>query len=81
MSVKTKLKKMNFLLEENVANELQTLIPRGKKSKLVNEAVKKELLHLKRQKNTEKLLKLRQQGAKVKLNDIVKTLRADRESH
>ena len=80
-ATKTKLKKMNFLLEEDVVQELQTLIPRGKKSKVVNEALKKELLRLKRQKNTERLLKLRQRGTKVKMSEIVESLKADRESH
>lgn len=79
--IKPKLKKMNFLLEEDVIQELQALIPRGKKSKVVNEALKKELLRLKRQKNTEKLLKLRRQGAKVKMSEIVESLRTDRGSH
>jgi len=76
--VKYKLKKMNFLMEEDVAHDLQALVPRGKKSKLVNAAVKKELLRLRRQKNTEKLFKLREQGPKVKMDEIVKSLRADR---
>ena len=78
MAVKPTLKKMNFLLEEEVVHELDTLIPRGKKSKLVNEVLKKELLRLKRKQNTEKLLKLRGQGAMVEMDEIVNILRADR---
>ena len=81
MKTKSRLKKMNFLLEEEVQKELQSLVPSGKRSKMVNEAVKKELLQLKRKTVTTKLLRLRRVGPKVSMKEIVKSLKVDRESH
>lgn len=77
----SKPRKMNFIIEESVAQDMQTLVPRGARSKLVNEAVKKELARIRREALTSKLLKLRQRGPKAGTTEIVRALREDRKSH
>jgi hypothetical protein len=74
-----KSQRVNFLLDKEVTKELQTLVPAGQRSKVVNLAIKKELARIKRQTATEKLLKLRQEGPKLSLIEIVKSLKSDRE--
>ena len=53
-----KAKRIIFLLEEKLSKEFDSLVPRGQRSKIVNEALRKELLKLKREKATEKLIKM-----------------------
>jgi hypothetical protein len=36
-------RKLNFLIEEGVCRDLEMLVPAGKRSKIVNEALRKEL--------------------------------------
>jgi len=73
--------KANFLLEDKVKEELESLVPSGKRSKVVNEAIKKELLRLKRKKLTERLLSLRSQGPRVPIEEILKALKENRRKH
>lgn len=73
--------KANFLLEDKVKEELESLVPSGKRSKVVNEAIKKELLRLKRKKLTERLLLLRSQGPRIPTEEILKALKENRGKH
>lgn len=73
--------KVNFILEDKVKDELISFIPSGKRSKVVNEAIKKELLFLKRKSLTEKLLKLRAKGPKVSTRELIETLEENRRKH
>ena len=73
--------KANFLLEDKVKEELESLVPSGKRSKVVNEAIKKELLRLKRKKLTERLLLLRSQGPIIPMEEILKALKKNRGKH
>lgn len=77
----SKPRKMNFIIEESVSRDLQILVPRGARSKLVNEALKKELARIRREALTSKLLKLRQRGPKLGTAEIVRALQDDRKSH
>lgn len=70
--------KVNFIIEEEVRDELNRVIPPRKRSKLVNKAIKKELLRLKRQSTTENLLKLREEIALYGSSEIDKQLKSDR---
>lgn len=70
--------KVNFVLEEEVRDELNKAIPLRKRSKIVNEVIKKELIRLKRQAATEKLFKIRERTAKYKTEQIVEQLKIDR---
>ncbi|KAB2835778.1 MAG: hypothetical protein F9K48_03515 [Candidatus Brocadia sp.] len=72
------LKKLNFFVEEDIRKELDELVPAGQKSKIINEALRKELLRIRREKVTEKLVVLKSRGAKVSQKEIVKLLKQDR---
>lgn len=72
------LKKLNFFVEEGVRRELEKLVPAGQKSKIINEALRKELLRIKRERVTAKLLALRSRGATLSKREIVEVLKKDR---
>jgi Mg/Co/Ni transporter MgtE len=72
------LKKLNFFVEEDIRKELDELVPAGQKSKIINEALRKELLRIRREKVTEKLVALKSRGPKVTQKEIVKLLKQDR---
>ncbi|TLD41692.1 MAG: hypothetical protein JETT_2053 [Candidatus Jettenia ecosi] len=72
------LKKLNFFVEEDIRKELDELVPAGQKSKIINEALRKELLRIRRKKVTEKLALLKSKGLKVSQKEIVKLLKRDR---
>ena len=73
--------KANFILEDKVKEELESLVPSGKRSKVVNEALKKELFRIKRKKLTERLLLLRSQAPKVPIEEILRALKNNRRKH
>ena len=72
------LKKLNFFIEEDIRRELDRLVPVGKKSKVINEALRRELLRIKRGEVTEKLLALKAKGPKIPQEEIVEELNRDR---
>ena len=72
------LKKLNFFVEEDIRKELDELVPAGQKSKIINEALRKELLRIRREKVTEKLVVLKSRGPKVSQKELVKLLKRDR---
>jgi hypothetical protein len=74
-------RKLNFMIREDIARELGELVPPGKRSKVVNEALEKELLSIKRRMLTGKLLSIREQGPSVSTKDLVALLRKDRKRH
>ena len=73
--------KSNFLLEDKVREELESLVPSGKRSKVVNEALKKELLRIKRKELTKRLLLLRSQAPKIPIEEILRNLKDNRRKH
>jgi hypothetical protein len=73
-----KAKKLNFMIKNDLVRELEELIPPGKRSKVVNEAIMKELMVIRRQKLTEKLLAIRQKSPSLSTEEIVATLKEDR---
>ena len=64
------LKKFNFMLREDIRKDFEKLVPRGDRSKVVNEALRKELNNLKRKKLTEKLLSIRIKGPAFSTEEI-----------
>lgn len=72
------LKRLNFFIEEDVRIELDKLVPAGKKSKVINEALRRELLRIKRRDVTEKLLALKVKGPKIPQEEIVVELKRHR---
>ena len=77
-NMKGALKKINFFVEEDIRKELDALVPDGQKSKVINEALRKELLRIKREKATEKLMTLKLKGTLVSKKEIVEMLKKDR---
>lgn len=72
------LKKINFFVDEDIRKELEALVPAGQKSKVINDALRKELLRIKREKATEKLLALKSKGTPVSQTEIVELLKKGR---
>ncbi len=72
------LKKINFFVEEDIRKVLDELVPDGQKSKVINEALRKELLRIKREKATGKLMALKSKGTLVSNREIVEALKKDR---
>jgi Arc/MetJ-type ribon-helix-helix transcriptional regulator len=74
-------KKLNFLIEEELCRDLETLVPAGKRSKVVNEALRKELESIRRKKSVEKLLGSPPAGKEFSNREIIEGLSKDRRTH
>lgn len=74
-------RKMNFLIEETVCRDLTEMIPPGKRSQVVNEALRKELEHIRRRRAVQKLIESSAAMKKFSTREIVEGLTADRSSH
>jgi hypothetical protein len=74
----TASKKLNFFVDDDVRKDMENLIPTGQRAKVINEALRKELLRIKRTKVTEKLMNLRTKGEPVSSQEIIEALRKDR---
>lgn len=79
--MKSTAKKINFMIEDEVRKELETLIPSGQRSRIVNEALKKELERIRKKHSLERLHRLRTEGNQFSTQDIVSVLRKERMSH
>ena len=65
------VRKLNFMIKNEVAEELEALVPPGQRSRLVNEAIVKELTLFRRQAMTEKLMGLRKKSPMLSTDGIV----------
>jgi len=74
-------KKLNFLIEEGLCRDLETLVPAGKRSKVVNQALRKELESIRRKRSVEKLLASPPAGKQFSNCEIIEGLSKDRRSH
>lgn len=72
------LKKANFFIEEDVRKEMEALVPAGSRTKVINEALRKELLRIKRGRVTERLMELKSKSTSVSQREIVQLLKKDR---
>jgi hypothetical protein len=70
-------RKVNFMINDDVRKEFERLVPSGERSKVANEALKKELNSIKRKRLTERLLLLRSKQS-LSTNEIVSALKKDR---
>ena len=70
-------RKVNFMINDDVRKEFERLVPSGERSKVANEALKKELNSIKRNRLTEKLLLLRSKQS-LSTKEIVTALKKDR---
>ena len=69
---------MLFILDKEVRKELETLIPSGQRSRVVNDALRKELLSLRRKKLAGELLEISSRTHPVSTKEVVEELRKDR---
>ncbi|MBM2828173.1 MAG: hypothetical protein HW408_705 [Actinobacteria bacterium] len=74
-------RKLNFMIRNEIARDLETLVPAGERSKIVNEALARELLSIRRRRLTEKLRLLRDSGPSLTTKEIVAILKKDRRRH
>jgi hypothetical protein len=77
----TSARKINFMIRDEVARDLEALVPAGERSRMVNDALAKELLSIRRRKLTERLDTLRKKGPTIATEEIVAALQKERESH
>lgn len=70
--------KVNFVLDEDVKGELDRLVASGMRSRVINEALRKELLGIKRQRLAAKQDRLRGRTEMISIGEIVKAVRRDR---
>jgi len=74
-------KKLNFLIEEGIYRDLERLVPAGRRSRVVNEALRKELELLRRKAAVERLFaSLPPQGGYSNV-DILEMIARDRTHH
>jgi hypothetical protein len=74
-------RKMNFLIEEAICKNLENLVPPGKRSRVVNEALRKELERISRRNAVEKLMESSSAVKKLSSQEIVEELTQERGSH
>jgi hypothetical protein len=77
----TSARKINFMIRDEIARDLEALVPAGERSRTVNDALAKELLSIRRRKLTERLDTLRKKGPTIATEEIVAALQKERESH
>ena len=71
-------KKLNFMIRNELAKELEEMVPPGKRSRVVNDAIMKELIAIRRQKLTEKLLAMKQKSPSLSTDEILAAVKEDR---
>jgi len=74
-------RKLNFLIEEEICRELENLIPPGKRSVVVNEALRKELETIRRKNTVNKILSSPFKGKRFSNREIIEGLARDRKGH
>ncbi len=73
-------KRVNFLIEESVSRELAELVPAGKRSQVVNEALRKELEIIRRKAAISRLAS-GSKGKRLSTREIVSALEKERREH
>jgi hypothetical protein len=74
-------RKLNFLIENDICHDLEALVPAGKRSKIVNNALRKELELIRRKRAVARLLDSASGGKHFCNRDIVEGLAKDRGVH
>lgn len=70
--------KVNFILDEDVRQELNALVPLRKRSRVVNDALRRELLRKRRELAHERLKALHGKIEPMTDREIVESVRKDR---
>jgi hypothetical protein len=71
-------RKLNFMIDNDIADELEKLIPSGQRSKVVSQAIGNELALQRRKSITSRLLELRSQMPKISAGKLQTDLAEDR---
>jgi len=74
-------KKLNFLIEEAVCRDLETMIPAGKRSRFVNDALRRELETVRRKTAVEEIISSTSKDKKFSSRYIIEGLAKDRRAH
>jgi predicted transcriptional regulator len=72
--------KVNLVLDDEVKEQLDHLIPAGERSRFANEALRSQLALVRQRQAIERLEALRQAGPHVSTAEIVETLRSIRDA-
>lgn len=70
--------KVNIVLDDDVKRELDRLVESGSRSRVINQALRKELLQVRRRGVSVSLKRLRKRTKPVATREIVELLRRDR---
>ena len=71
-------RKLNFMIDNDVADELEKLVPAGQRSKVVTQAIIHELALQRRKRITGRLLELRLQSPQITGEKLNNELTQDR---
>ena len=74
-------RKINFLIEESICRDLETLVPAGKRSKVANDALRRELEMIRRSDAVEMIRSNMAKGKRFASREIVDALSKDRDNH
>ena len=70
--------KVNIVLDDDVRSELERLVDSGMRSRVINEALRKELVSIRRRRLSDRLDKLRPKTKPLSTKEIVSLIRRDR---
>jgi len=70
--------KVNFVLDDDVKSDLDRLVEAGMRSRIINRALRKELLRIQREALAKKHDELRSRIPALSTREIVRQLRQDR---
>ncbi|HON00048.1 MAG TPA: hypothetical protein PLM33_07335 [Acidobacteriota bacterium] len=66
-------------MDEDVKAELETLVEKGGRSRVINEALRRELARIRRERALNELTRLRGKTRPISTAEIINLLRRDRE--
>jgi len=70
--------KVNVMLDDDVKADLDRLVSSGKRSRVINAALRREILMIRRDRADDRLQALRKATKRVSTSEIVKAVRRDR---
>lgn len=73
-------KRVNLVLDDEVKDNLDRLVPAGRRSEFANEAIRSQLALLRRQHAIDRLDELRRRGPSLSTEEVVRLVRRDREA-
>jgi Arc/MetJ-type ribon-helix-helix transcriptional regulator len=70
--------KVNVVLDDDVKADLDRLVASGMRSRVINAALRREILVIRRQRADDRLQALRKTTKRVSTSELVKAIRRDR---